>query len=77
VRRVDVMHAGREVRVIVGGVEQGDIDDAERSGGSTMQDAELHPLADQIARTLEDELTFAGQIRVTVIRESKAVTIAT
>jgi ribonuclease Y len=76
VRRVDVMHAGREVRVIVGGAEQGDIDDTERIGGSTVGDAELHPLAEQIARTLESELTFAGQIRVTVIRESKAVTIA-
>lgn len=76
VRRVDVMHAGREVRVFVGGAEQGDIDDAERIGGDTLGDDELHPLAERIARSLEDELTFAGQIRVTVIRESKAVTIA-
>jgi ribonucrease Y len=76
VRRVDVMHAGREVRVIVAGEEKGAIDDAERQGGVVLADRELQPLAAEIARTLEKEVTYAGQIRVTVIRESKAVAIA-
>jgi ribonuclease Y len=77
VRRVDVMHAGREVRVIVAGDQRGEIDDAERHEGVVLSDAELHPLAESIARDLEKEVQFAGQIKVTVIRESRAVSIAT
>ena len=76
VRRVDVMHAGREVRVIVAGEDRGEVDDAERNYGPVLTDAELHPLAQDIARDLEAEVGFAGQIRVTVIRESRAVSIA-
>ncbi|MBI5510343.1 MAG: DUF3552 domain-containing protein [Deltaproteobacteria bacterium] len=76
VRRVDVMHAGREVRVIVAGEEQGAVDDADRQGGVVLTDSQLQPLAAEIARALEAEITYAGQIRVTVIRESRAVAIA-
>ena len=76
VRRVDVMHAGREVRVIVGGEEKGAIDESERQEGIVLADKELQPLAAEIARALEQEVTYAGQIRVTVIRESKAIAIA-
>jgi len=76
VRRVDVMHAGREVRVIVAGEEQGAIDDSERQGGYVLADKDLQPLAQAIAKDLEQEVTFAGQIKVTVIRESRAVAIA-
>ena len=46
------------------------------SSGPVLSDAELYPLAQEIARTLEDEIPFAGQIRVTVIRESRAVSVA-
>ncbi len=77
VKRVDVMHAGREVRVIVAGEERGAIDEQDRSSGPAVSDTELFPLAQEIARTLEDEIPFAGQIRVTVIRESRAVSVAT
>jgi len=70
------MHAGREVRVIVAGEEKGQIDDSERQGGVVLADRELQPLAADIARALEKEVTYAGQIRVTVIRESRAVAIA-
>ncbi|MEE8408229.1 MAG: HDIG domain-containing metalloprotein, partial [Myxococcota bacterium] len=76
VRRVDVMRAGREVRVIVAGAELGAINESETSGGPLLRNDELQPLALDIVRDLEEELTFAGQIRVTVIRESRAVSIA-
>ncbi|MEZ0313819.1 MAG: HD domain-containing protein [Myxococcota bacterium] len=59
--RVDVMYAGREVRIVV-------LPDA--------QDDALYPLAQRVARALEDEVAFPGQIRVTVIRESRVSAIA-
>ncbi len=61
VDRVDVMYAGREVRITV-------LPEA--------QDDALHPLAQRVARALEDEVAFPGQIRVTVIRESRVSAIA-
>ena len=56
------MHAGREIRVIV---EPEAIDD---------DDAAL--LSNQIARAVERELEYPGQIKVTVIRESRATDYA-
>ncbi|MBI3179640.1 MAG: DUF3552 domain-containing protein [Deltaproteobacteria bacterium] len=73
VQRVDVMHAGREVRVVVTGREQGA---GAQSQERVLGDGDLYPLAQEIARAIEAELTFAGQIRVTVIRESRAVSVA-
>ncbi len=73
VLRVDVMHAGREVRVVVAGREQGVGAEEPRR---VLTDSELVPLAREIARAIEAELSFAGQIRVTVIRESRAVALA-
>jgi ribonuclease Y len=64
-RGVDVAHAvqaGREVRVFV---------DEKR-----VDDAAAASLATEIARKISDDLTFPGQIRVTVIREFSAVEIA-
>ena len=58
VDKVYAMHAGREVRVIV---RPEDIDD----DGATL-------LSHQIAREVEKELEYPGQIKVTVIRESRA-----
>lgn len=75
VERVDIMHAGREVRIVVAGDERGDVDHS-RHGAPAVLDSELYPLAQQVARTLEEEVTYAGQIRVTVIRESRSVAIA-
>jgi ribonucrease Y len=62
VERVYAMHAGREVRVIV---KPEDIDD----------DAAAL-LSHKIARDVEKELEYPGQIKVTVIRESRATDYA-
>ena len=62
VEKVYAMHAGREVRVIV---RPEDVDDDE----ATL-------LSHQIAREVERELEYPGQIKVTVIRESRAVDFA-
>jgi len=62
VEKVYAMHAGREVRVIV---HPGEIDD---------DDAAL--LSHRIARDVEKELEYPGQIKVTVIRESRATDYA-
>jgi ribonuclease Y len=62
VEKCFAMQAGREVRVMVKPTE---IDD----DGTVL-------LAREIAREIEDQLDYPGQIRVTVIRESRAVDIA-
>ncbi len=59
---VYAMQAGREIRVIVA---PGALDD----DGSTI-------LAREIAREIEQQLEYPGQIKVTVIRESRAVEYA-
>jgi ribonuclease Y len=56
------MQAGREIRVMVK-PEQVDDDTAAL-------------LSHQIAREIEDQLEYPGQIKVTVIRESRATEIA-
>jgi ribonuclease Y len=56
------IQAGREVRIMV---EHGRVDDARAQG-----------LASEIARRIEKELEYPGQIRVTVIRETRAVDYA-
>ena len=56
------LQAGREIRVIV---RPGEIDD---------DSAAL--LAHEIAREIEDRLEYPGQVKVTVIRESRAVDVA-
>jgi ribonucrease Y len=62
VEKVYAMHAGREIRVIV---EPGAVDD----DGAAL-------LSHTIAREVEKELEFPGQIKVTVIRESRATDYA-
>ncbi len=56
------IQAGREVRIMV---EHSRVDDARAQG-----------LASEIARRIEKELEYPGQIRVTVIRETRAVDYA-
>ena len=62
VEKSNVIQAGREVRVIV---TPDRVDDGQAVG-----------LSDQIARRIENELQYPGQIRVVVIRETRAVDIA-
>jgi len=62
VEKVYAMHAGRELRVIV---KPEEIDD----DGATI-------LSREIAREVERELEYPGQIKVTVIRESRSTDIA-
>jgi ribonuclease Y len=56
------MQAGREVRVVV--------------SPEAMDDDAAALLSHAIARDVEKELEFPGQIKVTVIRESRAVNYA-
>ena len=56
------IQAGREIRILV---EHAKVDDAR-----------AQDLAGQIARRIEKELQYPGQIRVTVIRETRAVDYA-
>jgi ribonuclease Y len=62
VDRVFAMQAGREVRVMV-------LPDS-------VDDIQAQVIAREIAKQVESELTYPGQIRVTVIRESRASEIA-
>ncbi|MDR2109411.1 MAG: ribonuclease Y, partial [Coriobacteriales bacterium] len=62
VERTYAMQAGREVRVMV---------EPER-----ISDAEATVLAHDIARQIEDEMEYPGQIKVLVIRESRAADYA-
>src|SRR5690606_4379592 len=62
VEKVFAMQAGREVRVMV----QPD----------AVDDIHAQVLARDIAKQVEEELTYPGQIRVTVVRESRAIETA-
>jgi ribonuclease Y len=62
VEKVFAMQSGREVRVMV---QPSEVDDLAAS-----------VIAREIAKQIEDELTYPGQIRVTVVRESRTTEIA-
>lgn len=62
VEKTTVIQAGREVRVIVKPEE--------------VDDAGAQALSESIARRIEAELQYPGQIRVTVIRETRATDVA-
>jgi ribonuclease Y len=62
VEKVFAMQAGREIRVMV---KPDDVDDIAAS-----------VLARDVAKQIESELTYPGQIRVTVVRESRVTEIA-
>ncbi len=62
VDRCFAIQAGREVRVMV--------------NPEKLDDAAMSRLSEEIARRLEDELQYPGQIKVVVIRETRAVDFA-
>src|SRR2546421_549059 len=62
VEKVYALQAGREIRVIVKPTE--------------IDDDQAVLLSHEIAREIESELEYPGQIKVTVIRESRAVDVA-
>jgi ribonuclease Y len=62
VTEAHAIQAGREVRVMV---------DAGR-----VSDDEAHWIAQQIAKRVSEEMTFPGEIRVTVLRETRAIELA-
>ncbi|MDE6549400.1 MAG: ribonuclease Y [Muribaculaceae bacterium] len=56
------IQAGRELRVIV--------------GADKISDQEIESLSANIAKKIQDELTYPGQVKITVIRETRAVAYA-
>ena len=56
------IQAGRELRVIV--------------GADKLSDAESESLSHDIAKKIQDEMTYPGQVKITVIRETRAVSYA-
>jgi ribonuclease Y len=62
VEKVFAIQAGREIRVIV---NPDDVDDFRMTS-----------LSEEIARRIEGELQYPGQIKVVVIREQRAVDFA-
>ena len=62
VQKVYAMQAGREIRVMV---KPDDVDDIQ-----------AQVIARDIAKQVEEELTYPGQIRITVVRESRAIEFA-
>ncbi len=56
------IQAGRELRVIV--------------GADKITDVETEKLSGEIAQKIQDELTYPGQVKITVIRETRAVSFA-
>ncbi len=62
VTKTYALQAGRELRVIV--------------GADKLTDQETELLSFDIAKRIQDEMTYPGQIRITVIRETRAVSYA-
>ncbi len=56
------IQAGRELRVIV--------------GSDKVSDKESEALSFEISKQIQDEMTYPGQVKVTVIRETRSVTYA-
>lgn len=56
------IQAGRELRVIV--------------GADKVDDVETEKLSAEIAKKIQDEMTYPGQVKITVIRETRAVSFA-
>jgi ribonucrease Y len=62
VTKTYAIQAGRELRVIV--------------GSDKMSDHEAEQLSYDISKRIQDEMTYPGQIKITVIRETRVVSYA-
>jgi ribonuclease Y len=62
VTKTFAIQAGRELRVIV--------------GSEKVSDTEAESLSYDIARKIQDEMTYPGQVKITVIREVRAISYA-
>lgn len=62
VTKTYAIQAGRELRVIV--------------GADKIDDVETERLSSEIAKRIQDEMTYPGQVKITVIRETRAVSFA-
>ena len=62
VTKTYAIQAGRELRVIV--------------GADKVDDATTEALSGEIAKKIQDEMTYPGQVKITVIRETRSVAIA-
>ena len=63
VTKTYAIQAGRELRVIV--------------GADKMNDEESIKLSDEIATKIQNEMTYPGQVKITVIRETRSIAYAT
>ena len=62
VTKTYAIQAGRELRVIV--------------GADKIDDKQIEKLSADIARRIQDEMTYPGQVKITVIRETRSVSYA-
>ena len=62
VTKTYAIQAGRELRVIV--------------GADKIDDKQTESLSTEIAKKIQDEMTYPGQVKITVIRETRAVSFA-
>ncbi len=62
VMKTYAIQAGRELRVIV--------------GSDKLSDQEADQLSHDIAKKIQDEMTYPGQVKITVIRETRSVSYA-
>ena len=62
VTKTNAIQAGRELRVIV--------------GADKIDDRQTESLSNEIAKRIQDEMTYPGQVKITVIRETRSVSYA-
>jgi ribonuclease Y len=62
VTKTYAIQAGRELRVIV--------------GADQVSDAESEVLSNEIAKKIQEEMVYPGQVKITVIRETRSVAFA-
>lgn len=62
VTKTYAIQAGRELRVIV--------------GADRIDDRDTEKLSEEIAQKIQDEMTYPGQVKITVIRETRSVSFA-